>query len=823
MSTNNDDNIKNENKIPIITRILKQNYYKLTAATAIALAAILVFSTWGFAYAATNVNDNLDDQLAASVIRIGDTTTINYWIQAVGQCDATSDPATVSLTISPGSGLTGGPLSFPLGFCGSSTTGFVQVTLRGTIPNTYTVTATGIPQTPSQNGQTYGTVQNQIIVSLPPPPPPVFTSPTAGNNYNTNSIPVSGNAQPGSTVTVSEGSTVLGTATAANDGSWNIGSKTFTDGSHALTAVAGNALGQSPPSQVTFTVSTTSSSPPNPPTITSSTPSSGTTTNNPSVTLSGTAQPSSTIRILDNGVVIGTATVASPTGSWTTQISLQQDGRHSLTATATNAAGTSGPSSPVIITLDRTAFVSITSPNRDTLTNAPSITISGTADQGSTVQLYDKGTPLGSSVTADSNGAWQVILTSEGSYSITARATDPTGNTAPETSPALLIIIDRTVPTVSITRPTADTLTHAPSITISGTASEGGSRVDIINNGVVIDSVTADSSTGAWSYVLSAEGVYHITARATDLATNQGSETSPILTIIIDRTPPAAPTNLKSSGGNAATPAVTVTGSAEAGSTVNVYDGNSLLKSATATGGTFSIDITGLADGSHDLSVTATDAAGNEGQSTGITVSVDTKAPTLTLPSSPLSFGATGPTGAKVTYTVTATDNIDNGGLPFDVTAFCSPASNTIFGLGTKTVNCDVQDKAGNHVKGSFDVKVVYPTFSFQPPTDPTRSNAFKIGSSIPAKFTLKFADGTSASTCNCVFSFAKVDNKPDSPVNELVYTMPSDTGSNYRWDSTQQQYIYNVGTKTLTAGSYKIYATTDDGVVHSVQVELAK
>ena len=55
-----------------------------------------------------------------------------------------------------------------------------------------------------------------------------------------------------------------------------------------------------------------------------------------------------------------------------------------------------------------------------------------------------------------------------------------------------------------------------------------------------------------------------------------------------------------------------LTGTAEAGSTVQVYDGATLLGTATANGsGAWSFTTATLADGAHSFTATATDAAGN--------------------------------------------------------------------------------------------------------------------------------------------------------------------------------------------------------------------
>ena len=74
---------------------------------------------------------------------------------------------------------------------------------------------------------------------------------------------------------------------------------------------------------------------------------------------------------------------------------------------------------------------------------------------------------------------------------------------------------------------------------------------------------------------------------------------------------------------------LTLTGTAEAGSTVKIYDGATLLNSVTASGtGAWSYTTAALADGAHSLTATATDAAGNTGAaSTALCVTIDTTAP----------------------------------------------------------------------------------------------------------------------------------------------------------------------------------------------------
>jgi hypothetical protein len=89
-----------------------------------------------------------------------------------------------------------------------------------------------------------------------PPGPPVITTPDKKTNDTTPIL--AGTAEPGATVRVFEGASVLGTGTALPDGSWLIHtSVALPDGPHEITARASNANGESPAcNSVVITVDT---------------------------------------------------------------------------------------------------------------------------------------------------------------------------------------------------------------------------------------------------------------------------------------------------------------------------------------------------------------------------------------------------------------------------------------------------------------------------------------------------------------------------------------------------------------------------------------
>jgi Bacterial Ig-like domain/HYR domain len=127
----------------------------------------------------------------------------------------------------------------------------------------------------------------------------------------------------------------------------------------------------------------------------------------------------------------------------------------------------------------------------------------------------------------------------------------------------------------------------------------------------------------------------------------------------------------------------------------DLVDGNMGDADCTpASGATFPIDTT-------TVECSATDAAGNTATDSFTVTVQDTTAPELTLPGN-ITREATGPSGAAVTYSATASDLVDGNMGDAD----CTPASGATFPITTTTVNCSATDAAGNEATGSFTVKV---------------------------------------------------------------------------------------------------------------------
>jgi hypothetical protein len=101
--------------------------------------------------------------------------------------------------------------------------------------------------------------------------------------------------------------------------------------------------------------------------------------------------------------------------------------------------------------------------------------------------------------------------------------------------------------------------------------------------------------------------------------------------------------------------------------------------------------------GLYTINYSAVDTAGNTSSVDRTVTVVDSLAPSFDPLPIITPVEATGPGGAVVDYSVTATDLSDGG-----ATVSCTPASGSTFAIGTTSVNCTATDGSGNTVPASF-------------------------------------------------------------------------------------------------------------------------
>nr|MDJ0800485.1 Ig-like domain-containing protein [Calothrix sp. MO_167.B12] len=266
------------------------------------------------------------------------------------------------------------------------------------------------------------------------------------------------------------------------------------------------------------------------------------------LTFLGTAEANSTVEVFIDGSSVGTTT-ANGSGNWSfdhTQTTLN-DGTYAITAKATDAAGNSNTSNAFNITVDTSIITpTITSISDDTnttndgITSDNTLTFLGTAEANSTVKVFIDGSSVGTT-TADGSGNWSFDHTqttlNDGTYPITAKATDAAGNS--NTSTAFNITVDTTAPTT----PTVNTLTtgdNTPTLTGTATVTTGETLTVKVNDVTYTDGDGNLSLSGNnWSLTIPdsntlAVNTYEVTATVTDKAGNNSDTAAATLTVKAD-------------------------------------------------------------------------------------------------------------------------------------------------------------------------------------------------------------------------------------------------------------------------------------------------
>ncbi len=408
-------------------------------------------------------------------------------------------------------------------------------------------------------------------------------------------------------------------------------------------------------------------------------------TNVTTPTISGTTEANGTVRVYEGTTLLAT-TRANGSGVWSVATSALGTGSHTITAIVTDAAGNTGTASAGrTIVIDTTApsygvtRTDLTAPSGTSATftvtydgtgtgidptsiGTGNVTVTGPGNTGLTVTLaaWDAATNTATYSFTPPGGSWD--NGDAGTYTIGivgGSVKDTAGNAIAAAANAKNFLVNY------------NPIVTDPKIAISGATGTGGVfKIGDTVTAIWDNSATGDDNSRAISGVVfnfsqfgggsiagTSDGQGHWTAAYTIVsgtintvanrnvsvtATNIDSlstTTADSTNATVDNSAPAAPASpvlaaASDSGwsnADAITRATTPTfgGTAEARSTVRLYEGATLLATTTAnSAGTWSVATSVLGAGSHGITATATDAAGNTGPvSAGQTVIVETVAP----------------------------------------------------------------------------------------------------------------------------------------------------------------------------------------------------
>ncbi|MBK1519113.1 Ig-like domain-containing protein [Enterobacter ludwigii] len=490
-------------------------------------------------------------------------------------------------------------------------------------------------------------------------------------------------AVPGETVELIIDDEVVGTAIVGEDGKWEVTPENpLAEGEHeavvVITDPAGNTSEPSDP--IGFIVDTT---PPVKPTIDTVFDDAGQQTgylqngditDDSTPTFAGSAEENSLVYIIVNGREVASVRATDEgTWTWTPPLGLA-NGHYDVKVVAEDKAGLRSapsdafsfdllaggiPTAPAITDVIDDVESHVGTVQNGGITNDDRPVITGTAQDGTTVYLYDGANPnpIGSAVVT--GGRWTIEFDSalaQGEHRFRAVAEDVTGNRSPETG-EWVIIVDSVAPgeaadvelwddfgTPGLIGNNDTTDDNTP--TYRGKGEAGGTAIIDLGNGTSVR-VPVDGS-GNWSYTPApalADGDYTWKVSIEDKAGNVGPASDPIhfivdtsgngvsISHVVDDE--GAITGNLGSGSHTDDTTPTVVGRATPGALVKVYvDGNYIDSvRADAVTGNWQLTITPAlsADGTYQITATEDPGTGESAPTAPFELTLDTSIPTGTL------------------------------------------------------------------------------------------------------------------------------------------------------------------------------------------------
>lgn len=211
-------------------------------------------------------------------------------------------------------------------------------------------------------------------------------------------------------------------------------------------------------------------------------------------------------------------------------------------------------------------------------------------------------------------------------------------------------------------------------------------------------------------------------------------------------------------------------------------------------------------------SFTFSDLAGNTASSTIADINIDKTAPLIT-------FNGPTPGGS---YTVgcapfagfEATDGLS--GIDTSSSSQNGPNGN---GVGSVSYTATATDKAGNTATETLSYSILYAFGGFEQPINADGSSVFKLGSTIPVKFSLTDCHGTVISTALSTLGVFKINDAVLGTMEELLVDASGSSNTDNLFRYAGPHYIYNLSTKPFSTGTFQLRAMLDDGTTHPVNI----
>jgi hypothetical protein len=392
------------------------------------------------------------------------------------------------------------------------------------------------------------------------------------------------------------------------------------------------------------TVSITIAPPPNaPPGVAFTSPADGSVVEaSPGFTLVASATDSdgviASLQFYDGLTLLGTVPGSGSSMSATWPVSEATTGLHTYRTVATDNGGATATAAvtlqvaapPLVALVLPAACIRLQDPANVILQAEAAVTDGSITS----VAFFHGDTLIGTSTAEPFTISWAGVR--EGTYVITAKATDDRGATAVSSGVSIVVESSNAKPVVAMTSPAEGaTFAAGSSVTLTATANDGDgtiAKVEFLRGTTLIGTSYAPPHSALWSAV--APGNYLLAARATD---NLGAiGTSPAVAVTVEANhPPIVSLDAPAEGTRYLEPAIVelkATASDSDGSIafVDFYDGATLIGRTTLA--PYAITWSNAPAGPHSLTAKATDGAGAVATSAAVAIVVDpNEAPQVSL------------------------------------------------------------------------------------------------------------------------------------------------------------------------------------------------
>jgi hypothetical protein len=241
------------------------------------------------------------------------------------------------------------------------------------------------------------------------------------------------------------------------------------------------------------------------------------------------------------------------------------------------------------------------------------------------------------------------------------------------------------------------------------------------------------------------------------------------------------------------------------------------VSATTGTTGARAAVITPFKEGK--TNVTATVTMNGVTCNSSIEIAVDAAPPTIKI--NGITDGEVIKLNEKTPVVVTWTASDEISGVYSATGDITSGAVLDVSKIGKYTLTFAAVDKVGNATTKSITYYVQYDYSGLSALINSDGSSTFKLGSTIPVKFQLKDANGLYVTDAAAKLYAAKVTDGVVESENPAVSTATASSGNTFRYNSTSDQYIFNLNTRDLAAGSVQIRIELGDGTSNVVKIKL--